>query len=196
MTYIDDDDPSYDDVKLDITWHRVGGARHIDGLVNLSAMWNRCYEESAGDIVMHCGDDIVFRTAGWDAAVVETFARYPDNILFAFGRDGIQDGRNFGTHGFLHRDWIEAVGFFVPPYFVSDFNDTFLNDVADLIGRKVEIDIYTEHLHWTALKAEKDRNTLERLVRHAEHRPDLLYQSEKVQAEIAEAAQRLRAAMA
>lgn len=195
VTYIDDDDPSYDDVELDITWHRVGGGRHIDGLVNLSEMWNRCYEAAAGDIVMHCGDDIVFRTEGWDFEVAQTFNAYPDRIVFAFGRDGIQDGHNFGTHGFIHRNWIDAVGYLFPPLFVSDFNDTFLNDVAKKIGRHVEIPIFTEHMHYVVGKADIDRNTAERLARHEEHRPDLLYQSAAVQDEIDAAAERLRKAM-
>ena len=45
--------------------------------------------------------------------------------------------KNFLTHGFLHRNWVETVGYFVPPYFSSDFNDTWLNEVADMIGRKI-----------------------------------------------------------
>lgn len=195
VTYIDNDDPSYDALEFDIDWVRVRGDRHIDGLVNLSVMWNRCYDNSSGDIVMHCGDDIVFRTHGWDDVVRHAFRRVEDRILFAFGRDGIQDGRNFGTHGFVHRNWIDAVGYFVPPYFVSDFNDTFLNDVSQLIDRHKEIDIYTEHMHYIAGKAEVDRNTADRLRRHQEHRPDLLYYGGEVQAEIIAAADRLREVM-
>lgn len=195
VTYTDDDDPSYDALELDIDWVRVRGSRHIDGLVNLSAMWNRCYEASSGDIVMHCGDDIVFRTPDWDAIVYEAFDAVPDKILFAFGRDGIQDANNFGTHGFIHRRWVEAVGFFVPPYFVSDYNDTFLNDVAKQIGRHREIDIYTEHMHFIIGKADIDQNTAERLERHDAHRPQDLYHSPKVQGEIKEAATTLRDVM-
>lgn len=191
VTYIDEDDDSYDDLELDITWHIVHGPRNINGLVNLSAMWNACFEESCGDILMHCGDDIVFRTEGWDFEVVQAFAQTPDNILFAFGRDGYQDGNDFGTHGFIHRKWVETVGYLFPPLFVSDFNDTFLNDVAKSIGRHVEIPIYTEHMHYIMGKAEVDQNTRERLERHQEHRPDVLYSSAHVQSEIRRAAYKL-----
>lgn len=195
VTYTDDDDPSYDALELDIDWVRVQGNRHIDGLVNLSAMWNRCYEASSGDIVMHCGDDIVFRTPDWDTIVYEAFDAVPDKILFAFGRDGIQDANNFGTHGLLHRKWVETVGFLFPPLFSSDYNDTFLNFVAKSIGRHREIDIYTEHMHFCAGKANIDQNTAERLQRHAADRPDLIYASDKVQNMILDAAAKLRTVM-
>lgn len=191
VTWIDDDDDSYDDLELDITWWKIRGPRMLGGQVNLSMMWNECYAEACGDIVMHCGDDIVFRTQSWDTIVYEAFEAYPDKILFAYGRDGYQDGNQFGTHGFVHQKWIEAVGYLFPPLFVSDFNDTFLNDVAKLVGRHVEIDIYTEHMHYINGKAEIDQNTRERLERHAAERPDLLYRSDEVQSEIAYAANNL-----
>jgi hypothetical protein len=196
ITYIDDDDQSYDELDLFVDWNIVRGPRSHDGLVgNLSVMWNHCYEVSTGAIVMHCGDDIVFRTEGWDDVVRRAFADVPDNILFAFGRDGFQDGNNFGTHGFIHREWVEAVGYFVPPYFVSDYNDVFLNDVAKAIGRHREIPIFTEHMHYINGKAEIDQNTRERLERHQSHRPDELYYSDKVQGEVREAVERLLGVM-
>lgn len=195
VTYIDSDDHSYEDLQLDIKWIKVSGPREFAGMVNLSSMWNLCFDASSAELIMHAGDDIVFRTPGWDAVVRETFDAYPDKILFAFGRDGYQDGNNFGTHGFIHRRWVETAGFLFPPLFVSDFNDTFLNDVSKSIGRHREIDIYTEHLHHIVGKAEIDQNTRERLERHQECRPDLLYNSPAVQDLIAKTAAKLREAM-
>ena len=127
--------------------------------------------------------------------VYEAFAAVPDKILFAFGRDGYQDGNNFGTHGFVHRKWIETVGYWFPPLFSSDYNDVFLNDVAKLIGRHQEIPIYTEHMHYICGKAAIDQNTQERLERHQRDRPDVLYHSPKVQEEVAQAAENLRGIM-
>jgi len=196
VTYMDFDDHTYNDIEhLPLKWIQIYGPREYDGLVNLSAMWNQCYEACHGDILMHCGDDIVFRTKGWDTTVRETFDQYPDRLIFAFGRDGYQDANNFGTHGFIHRAWVDTVGYFVPPYFVSDFNDTFLNDVSKAIGRHIEIDIYTEHMHYINGKAEIDQNTRERLQRHEENNPGALYSSDKIQGEISDAISRLQAAM-
>lgn len=134
--------------------------------VVLSQLWNECYEKAHGEILMHAGDDILFQTRGWDTIVKSTFAEYPDNIVFVFGNDGSPHNGNFGTHGFIHKDWAEAVGYFVPPYFSSDYNDTWLNDVARMIGRHRHIDILTEHLHPDLGKAEYDTTHKERLERH------------------------------
>lgn len=166
VVYIDDDDDTYDELLessgLKDVVTPVRGPR-----ITLSKMWNRCAEHARGEIFGHMGDDIVFRTYAWDELVTNVFAEYDDRIVFVHGRDGIQDG-GLGTHGFLHRTWVEAVGYFVPPYFSSDYNDTWLTEVADMIGRRRYVpELFTEHMHHTVGKAEIDQNTLDRLKRHA-----------------------------
>lgn len=160
--YVDDDDDSstaimgeYDDVSITI------GPRIV-----LSEMWNACATLARHDVMMHCGDDIVFRTDGWDERVLDEFDQYGDKIIFVHGRDGYQDGR-VGTHGFLHRNWIDAVGYFVPPYFSSDYNDLWLTEVADALHRRRYVPtIYTEHMHPVIGKGTWDQTHQERLKRH------------------------------
>ena len=130
---------------------------------------------------MHCGDDIVFRTKGWDTEVVDALNMYPGKIAFVWCNDYAppNDRSDFGTHGFVHRNWTDVVGRFVPPYFVSDFNDTWFNDVADALGVRVYLrDQWTEHMHFLYGKADQDDNTRDRLARHTVERPDLLYYSD------------------
>ena len=195
VTYVDSDDLSYEDLELPVKWVRIGGERvDATGIVNLSHMWNLCYEASSGEIVMHAGDDICFRTLAWDETVRAAFDAVPDGILFVYGRDGIQPN-TFGTHGLVTRQWVEAVGWLFLPLFSSDMNDVLLNDLAKLVGRHQFIDIYTEHLHFCANKAPIDATTQERLERHAVDRPDLLYASPEVQQMIQDAAARLRLAI-
>lgn len=155
---LDDDDPADYPEILGVTY--LTGPRAL-----LSACWNECAAHAAGPIFMHAGDDIRFRTPGWDRAVTAAFP--PDRIALVHGRDGIHDDR-LGTHSFVHRAWVDAVGYFVPPLFSSDFNDTWLNDVADRIGRRIYLpDLLTEHLHPSVGKAEWDLTHRERLERHA-----------------------------
>lgn len=176
VVYIDDDDATYDEIlsapNADAVLTILRGPR-----ITLSEMWNRCADVATGEVLGHMGDDIIFRTYGWDDMVRDAFMMYDDRIAFVHGRDGIQDG-GLGTHGFLHRRWVETIGYFVPPYFSSDYNDTWLTEVADMIGRRVYLpDLYTEHMHHTVGKAEMDQNTIDRLRRHREDDVDRLYRS-------------------
>lgn len=143
----------------------------------LSKCWNDAYDaaDPECDLFMHCGDDIVFRTEDWDLVVEEEFESWPDRLVFVHGRDGIQD-HVIGTHGFLHRRWVEVVGYFVPPLFSSDYNDLWLTEVADAIGRRRYIpSLYTEHMHPAANKAPIDKTHQERMARHEEDDVDSLY---------------------
>jgi hypothetical protein len=149
----------------------------------LSEYWNEAHRYAKGPIFMHCGDDIVFRTEGWDSNILAVFEDYPDGIVFVHGNDLYQTS-GLGTHGFIHKNWVDAVGYFVPPYFSSDWNDVWLTEVADMIGRHVYLtDVITEHMHWAANKGEVDQTHLERMARHQQDNVDTLYGALKHQRE-------------
>ena len=129
--YIDEDDSESISMKQDLKNYFQGDLDvvHVDAVIgpriNLSEAWNRCYEKADGDILFHAGDDLLFRTRGRDEMVRLQFRESKDKILFVGGQDGLHPPENhFITHGFLHRNWVETVGYFVPPYFSSDYNDT------------------------------------------------------------------------
>ena len=156
--------------------------------ITLSECWNKCAKAATGDILMFAGDDIVFKTKGWDRMVINTFESHPDKYIFVHGDDG-HWGNQFGTHGFIHRKWYETVGYLLPPYFVSDYGDTWINDMSNLLRRRVYLNFVTEHLHPAWGKAEMDQTHRERLERgekanvagiYAEMRPKLLEDVEKI----------------
>ncbi len=128
----------------------------------LSLCWNECAEEAYGEILMHAGDDIEFLTPGWDQMVRDEFAGSTDKILFVHGDDLGPHGREFGTHGFVHQRWVDTVGYFLPPLFSSDWNDVWLNDVANTIGRRRLLPFVTEHHHYTFGKAARDQTHADR----------------------------------
>lgn len=181
VAYIDRDDVSYDGVLPALDIKVVRGERIV-----LSQMWNECYKVATGEIFGHMGDDIIFRTVGWDDVVRRYINYYSDHIAFVYGRDGFSPD-TFGTHGFLHRNWVDAVGYFVPPYFSSDYNDTWLNDVSTMVGRHLfAVELYTEHMHFINGKGPKDQTHIERLARHAADRVENVYK-EKEKERIADA---------
>lgn len=133
----------------------------------LSHYWQLAYEKSQGPIYMLCNDDVLFHTKGWDTKVKEAFDKYPDKIVLIYGEDGDPNKeKNFGALPFVHQNWIDAVGYFTVPYFSGDFVDTWLNDVADGIDRKLKIKIYTEHLHPAFGKGEMDETRSSRWKKH------------------------------
>jgi len=169
IAYIDEDDRSYDSLFHSDEFTFIQGPRIV-----LSQMWNECQLASSADIFGHMGDDIRFRTNHWDTLLRGAFPK--DNIAFVHGYDGsIQDNTCFGTHGFIHRAWVDAVGYFVPPYFSCDFNDTWLNDVSHLINRHIRAEFTTEHLHPAWGKRPKDLSDRERENRGARDGVQALY---------------------
>jgi len=175
--YVDDDDfdsPSYIKSLDDDSVIAAQGPRIV-----LADTWNKCYDRCSGEIVMLCGDDIRFRTQRWDTIVRNKFNEFDDKIVFVFGRDGyaetFQPIDNFGTHGFVHRNWVETIGYFTAPYFSADGVDVWLNDVAKMIDRHAFVNIYTEHMHPVAGKYVWDDTHKERMTRHDKDNPKLIY---------------------
>jgi Glycosyl transferase family 2 len=188
--YEDDDAPGSVPHSLAV----VDGVTVVTGPRTMfSAMWNKCMARASGDIFMVCGDDIVFRTTGWDTAVLDAFARYPDGIALVYGDDLIH-GAKLASHAFAHRNWTDATGYLTPPYFPSDYCDAWLYDVAEMIGRLVFLPgVVTEHLHPVAGKAAWDQTHRDRLARHARANPAALYAS--LLGQRADDAAKLRAVM-
>lgn len=178
--YIDDDDQPSRDMAIQL--HEQGGdvfwTHGPRGVLNLSQLWNECYGVANPDhmIMQHSCDETVYRTEEWDTKVIEAFENeFPDGIGLVYGRDGIHD-QNLATHGFITRTWVSTVGYFVPPYFSSDYNDLWLHQVAQAVGRLWFLpDVYTEHMHPAVGKAPLDQTHQDRLTRHGQDGVDVLW---------------------
>lgn len=162
IVYVDDDDNSYD------TWHYPKNVKLYQvERQTLALYYNAAYEKATGPIYMLGSDDVIFHTKGWDTKVQNAFDQYSDKILLVYGDDGDPNKeKRFGTLPFIHKNWVEAVGRFLPPYFSGDFVDTWLNEMADGVGRKVMIDIFTEHMHPAFGKAPDDPTYAEKWTKH------------------------------
>lgn len=152
ILYIDDDDKSYIEYatdNLESVYHKYPGVMK-DVLrgprITLSDCWNKCAEAATGNILMVGSDDIIFRTKGWDSLVRDVFAKSDDKILMAFGDDGAWHER-FATHPIIHRKWYEAIGYVTPPHFSGDYCDTWINDIAVSLGRRIYLPFVNEHMH-------------------------------------------------
>ena len=185
LCYVDDDDDSYLEPApqfSSVKWFH--GPRIV-----MSDMWNVLASFARGDILMLCGDDVVFRTPGWNAMVEEAFAASADKILLIHGDDGGPGGKFFASLPFVHRRWVETLGYFAGPGSSADYADTWPNDVADFLGRKKSLPFVIEHLHPAWGKASYDEVYLEtraRLLRdntpklYADRLPERIADAEKL----------------
>lgn len=150
IVYVDDDDNSYDGMGLkNMTF--IKGQQ-----LSIAEAWNKCWENASSEFYGLFGDDVVFHDKDWDIAVLERFKDSPDNIGFVYGYDGSPYNDTYGTHGFIHKNWTDTIGYFVPPYFKANYVDLWLNDVAKAIGRHFYIPYYFEHQHQGMGKAYDD----------------------------------------
>jgi len=191
--YVDLDDP--DSIATAVELGMSGTVRHVAGeRITLSDMWNVAAENASGEILMMCGDDVVFRTPEWDKRVEEGFEAVPDRVALVYGNDLIQHER-LATHPFIHRNWYNAVGYLVPYGFSCDWCDMWLNEVAIELGRRVYLpDVITEHVHPVMGKVRMDDNHRERLARGRRDNVRQLY-TDRAEERVADVV-KLRAVMA
>jgi glycosyl transferase/beta-hydroxylase protein BlmF len=179
VSYHDEDDPDLDLYSNFALYPFYGHEPIIGQRILLSEAWNECYRRASGEILMHCGDDIRFITEGWDVIVREAFRSVPDRIVLVHGDDLSPNTDALATHGFIHRRWVDAVGYFLPPYFSCDWNDVWLTEVADEIGRRKKVPIVTDHLHYTFGRRERDQTDADREERGREDNVVELYKSKR-----------------
>lgn len=162
IAYVDDDDP-----LTVATCDELAVKRHVAPRIgNITDCWNRIIYLATGDIFMQGNDDIVFRTKGWNVIVEREIEKFDDRIVMVHGSDEGQHFDRFGAHPFVHRRWYDVLGYFTPPYFSSDYGDTWINCLADAVKRRRYVPIVVEHLHFLFKKAPVDEVTRERLERH------------------------------
>lgn len=95
-------------------------------------MWEQLAQAAEKDpnnkLFMLCSDDVIFTTPGWDDALIEHYEGLTNKIhVYAF-----QDSRdaNGTPHPIVTREWMVAMGYFMPPLFMHWFVDTWTVEIA------------------------------------------------------------------
>jgi len=116
--------------------------------VSLQWTYGACF--SGTDLLRMTNDDEVCITPGWDKRVLEVANEYPDGIFALYVNDGFK-GESHCAFPIVSRKWVETLGYFAPPYFEFGYNDTWIMDLAQRVGRLRYIpDVTIEHRHFTA----------------------------------------------
>jgi glycosyltransferase involved in cell wall biosynthesis len=135
LLYLNDDDPTLPEyIKLiDSKYYSIGPDR------SPGYSWNMLANQASGEIIFLIGDDVTFITDKWPALVNSAFDQYPDKIVCVYPIvPGLKRRKN--PHFCLHKDWINTLGYFVPPHFWHWYVDTWIREVAIRLGRYHPID--------------------------------------------------------
>ncbi len=129
VTYRDNDDDS--------VYEYFGNHKEVVGeRIFQSAMFDECRKIATGPIYMFAVDDVVFFTKDWDKYVREAFDKSNDKIIFVYPNDKWCRS-NRGQVGFLHKNWVDTVGYLMPPYFTAGWADRWVYEVASMINKKI-----------------------------------------------------------
>lgn len=121
-----------------------------------------CYEASHGRHVMLMNDDVVFRTKGWDARVLEAFAPFPDEIALVYGND-LHRGKGVPTFPIVSRTVCDLIGGICPRDYLNVYIDVHLHDIFKKLRRighdrlRYLDDVIFEHMHHEVGKSLRDR---------------------------------------
>lgn len=83
-------------------------------------------------LFMLAGDDMIFTTPGWDAALLEHHAALENKIHVYALRDSRDE--NGTPHPIVTREYFEAMGYFMPPIFLHWYIDTWTVEIATANG--------------------------------------------------------------
>ena len=130
--YLNEDDPMLDDYKQFLTTDQyIVGPNQ-----STSYSWNLMAERATYDILFLVGDDAQFQTDNWGTLIVQAFNVYPDKIACIYPRvPGMHSSKN--PHFCLHKNWVNTLGFFLPPHFYHWYVDTWIRAIASKLNRHV-----------------------------------------------------------
>ncbi len=144
LFYVDNDDATFPKEIAELRGVTVFRGPNIW----ISNAHNYLYVHSQGSIIFSAGDDMIFQTNGWDNIVREKFRLIPAGIGLVFGDDLGTHAGKIATHGFFHRNWVDALGTWVQPGRGSLW-DMWSTENARLLNRLFFMEnLIIEHRHY------------------------------------------------
>jgi hypothetical protein len=138
---LDEDDPALEDaLKIAASFRTRGTVKVVVGPRpdSIGAVYNRCAEQERADIYIAGADDLTMRTHGWDERILHVTQKMPDFIgVVGCGTMPVASALP-GTYA-VTRPLIDRMGFFLQPYTPFWWMDTWLFEIAVMIGRLVPL---------------------------------------------------------
>lgn len=149
---VDQDDPNLQDY---VAFYNSGDF-HLEISRNRSCVdaINIAAEISTGDLLVVISDDFA-PCHLWDYQLQEALSNtWFGTDFIVKTSDGLQPW--LITLPIVGRQYYERLGHIYPPHILHMFADTWMTHVADLLDKKLELNIPFEHLHFSVGKSQKD----------------------------------------
>ena len=144
-------------LSLNISVRYVFIEQRKDNNINLSYMWNQVYQHAKYDIVGFFGDDVIFKTSGWDIEVEKEFIK--DKYIMISCNDVTFHHGNESVLFFTHKAMHNALGFYLKEKYRRWFMDLFWDRLYRRIGKlHYREDIVTEHINPLIKIADASKN--------------------------------------
>ena len=171
--YIDVDDSSYDDLVLPNNVMVVRGPR-----MWLSMMYNALLTAAKGEYLFWSGDDVDFKTYGWDEELRTAITKFSSKIGVVHVNDmATTYPQKYATIGMVHRNWVGAFGYVFTPHLRDNGIDFWISNVSNQINRRVYLpQVKVEHKQYRQGKASIDKTYMDRIDDHKTYNPIKIYQ--------------------
>lgn len=160
---IDKDDPTRDIVykmAAAIPFVKIVDIENGGKFIGINKIWNLLYKETDAEILGYIGDDMIFRTQGWDTKIINEFIgnKLPDDKIKLVHCDDGYHGPKLCVNAFIHRVYTDLVGYFCRGEFPINYSDSWFMNVFGAVNRITYLpDVYIEHNHWILNKRQKDK---------------------------------------
>lgn len=138
--YINDDDPDVNEYKSKIEELKLRWGDSVQYIIGPDQSpvysWNLIAENTKADYYMLAGDEIEFKTVGWDDMIYDCKKKFSDGIfVIAAYDDRGQHTYDRCTQPFVTKEWATALGYHWNPSFFHWNIDEYTGELCKAIDR-------------------------------------------------------------
>jgi hypothetical protein len=155
---LDEDDPGLEDaLAIVATFPHHANVKTAIGPRpdSIGAVYNRCVAQEPADIYLAGADDGIICTPGWDERILSVTERMPDFIgVVGCGKMPVESV--LPATCAVTRPLIDRMGYFLQPYTPFWWMDTWLFEIAVMIGRMYPLELDFDFGDWTKTRGMRD----------------------------------------
>lgn len=147
--YVDDDDTltlayikseKWHIYGLTINWHITKSAGSMGDMLN--QLWQACTTNPG--LYFPFSDDYTISTPHWDSLLRRAFSQFEDGVMLGFLPDNTVRPHQV-TFAIPSSRWLNLLGYFLTNRFYFWFDDQWIDEIGQMVGRKVMIPIRLEN---------------------------------------------------